>query len=52
MQMELVGLDSRLYWNYRIAHVSRNSHVFNYTETTKVVTKDVREKLLVKTIIL
>ena len=52
MQMEQVGLDSRLYWNYRIAHVSWNSRVLNYIETTKVVTEDVREKLLVKTIVL
>ena len=45
----LVGLDSRLCWNSRIAHVGRNVHVFDYID---VVTKDVREKLLVKTIVL
>ena len=46
---ELVGLDSRLCWNSRIAHVGRNVHVFDYIE---VVTKYAREKLVVKTIIL
>ena len=52
MQMELTGLDSRLYWNSWIAHVSRNSLCSQLHTDSKGYHKRCHKKLLMKTIVM